>query len=202
MYCVKCKNITETVNPYFSITKNNRNMLKGNCAVCGRVKCQFVKSSAVAALTSGGDLVGMLDKVSKNTQLPLQKFPGEIHIPGMYFAGPGTRLDYRLNDDGSPKAWSWPVDRVDQAAYYHDLAYNEYKDTENRNIAEREMLQQLDLIKNPSFREEIEMAIIKPIIYNKQRFGLGLKDRKSRNFQLVATRRPNRWYLWWMEWNP
>ena len=58
----------------------------------------------------------------------------------MNFAGPGTRLDYRLNDTGTPKSWSQPVDRLDQAAYYHDLAYNEYTDTENRNIADREML--------------------------------------------------------------
>ena len=75
-------------------------MLKGTCAGCGRVKCQFVKSSAVPAI-SGGDLVGALNTVSKNFQLPLQKFPGELHIPGMNFAGPGTRLDYRLNDDGT-----------------------------------------------------------------------------------------------------
>ena len=124
MYCIKCKNITETINPSYSVTKNNRNMLKGNCAVCGRVKCQFVKSTAVPALTNestnGGDLVGMLNTVSKNFHLPLQKFPGELHIPGMNFAGPGTRLEYRLNDDGTPKQFIQPVDRVDQAAYYHD----------------------------------------------------------------------------------
>ena len=146
MHCLKCKIITETINPYRAVTKNNRNMIKGNCAVCGRVKCQFVKSSTVPAVpaTVGGDLGGSLNTISKNFQLPLQKFPGELHIPGMNFAGPGTRLEYRLNDDGTPKQFSLPVDRVDQAAYYHDLGYNEYKDTENRNIADREMLQQLD----------------------------------------------------------
>ena len=84
------------------------------------------------------------------------------------------------------------LDRVDQAAYYHDLAYNEYKDNENRNIADREMLQQLDSTEKPSFREKIEMAIVKPIINTKQRFGLGLKDRTARNFQLGASRSLNR----------
>ena len=166
-------------------------MLKGTCAVCRRVKCQFIKSTTEVP-TSGGDLVGLLNTVSKNFQLPLQKFPGEIHIPGMNFTGPGTRLGYRLNDDGSPKSWSQPVDRVDQAAYYHELAYNEYKDTENRNIADREMLQQLDSIENPSFREKIEMAIIKPVINTKQKFGLGLKDRSARGFRFEASRRPKR----------
>ena len=110
----------------------------------------------------------------------------------MHFAGPGTRLDYRLNDDGTPKEFSKPIDRVDQAAYYHDLAYNKFKGTENRNIADREMLQQLDSIENPSVRERIEMAIIRPLINTKQKFGLGLKDRKLRGFRFEASRRPNR----------
>jgi hypothetical protein len=44
-----------------------------------------------------------------------------MHLPGIAFAGPGTRLDLRLNDDGTPKQWSMPVDRVDLAAYHHDL---------------------------------------------------------------------------------
>ena len=198
MYCLTCKNITETINPSYSVSKNNtgkpgkaRNMLRGNCAICGRIKCQFVKTSADSSI-SGGDLVGVLNKVSQNFQLPLQKFPGEMHIPGMNFAGPGTRLEYRLNDDGTPKEFSKPIDRVDQAAYYHDLAYNEYSDTENRNIADREMLKDLSEIENPTIREKIEMAIIKPIINTKQKFGLGLKDRAARNFQLVASRRNNR----------
>ena len=156
MHCLKCEIITETLSPSYSVTKNNRHMLKGTCAVCGRVKCQFVKSSAVPAV-SGGDLVIALNTVSKNFQLPLQKFPGELHIPGMNFAGPGTRLEYRLNDDGTPKEFSKPVDRVDEAAYYHDLAYNEYTDTENRNIADREMLKDLSEIENPTIREKIEM---------------------------------------------
>ena len=154
---------------------------------------QFVKSDAVpAAAVSGGDLVGMFNKVTKNIKLPLQKFPGEMHVPGMNFAGPGTRLEYRLNDDGTPKQFCLPIDRVDQAAYHHDLAYNEFTDTKNRNIADREMLEQLNSIKDPSFREKIEMAIIKPVINTKQRFGLGLKDRAARNFRFEASRRPKR----------
>jgi hypothetical protein len=67
-----------------------------------------------------------------------------------------------------------------------------HKDTENTNIADREMLQQPDSIDNPSVREKIEMAIIKPIINTKQKFGLGLKDRVARDFRSGASRRPHR----------
>jgi hypothetical protein len=98
----------------------------------------------------------------------------------MNFAGPGTKLEYRLNSDNTPKEWSKPVDRVDEAAYHHDLAYAAHSDTANRNVADRVMLQELDSIDNPTMREKIERAIVKPIINAKQRFGLGLKDRNAR----------------------
>jgi hypothetical protein len=57
-----------------------------------------------------------------------------MHIPGMNYAGPGTRLDFRLNDDGTPKEWRMPVSRVDLSAYHHDLAYATRSDTVNRKL--------------------------------------------------------------------
>ena len=34
IYCVKCKNITENIDEYQSITKNKRPILKAECAIC------------------------------------------------------------------------------------------------------------------------------------------------------------------------
>jgi hypothetical protein len=132
----------------------------------------------------GGDLVGALNILTKNIKLPGQMFKEEMHLAGLAFAGPGTRLDLRLNDDGTPKQWSMPVDRVDLAAYHHDLAYATRSDTANRNVADRAMLNELDSISDPTTREQIERAIIKPIISMKQRFGLGVKPV---NFQKAAS---------------
>jgi hypothetical protein len=109
-----------------------------------------------------------------------------MHLPGMNWAGPGTRLDLRLNDDGTPKQWSMPVDRVDLAAYHHDMSYAAHSDTANRNVADRVMLNELDSISDPTARERIERAVIKPIISTKERFGLGVKPA---NFQKVAFHR-------------
>jgi hypothetical protein len=78
------------------------------------------------------------------------------------------------------------------AAYCRDLEYAKHSDTENRNIADRAKLQQLDAIENPSFREKIEMAIVKPIINTKHKFGLWSKDRSARNFQIRTLKIPNR----------
>ena len=176
MYCVKCKNKTETVDVQNVVSKNNRPMLRGKCAACGCTKTQFLKKS-----TAGGDLVSSLTSATGKIKLPWAKFPGEMHIPGMNFAGPGTNLDERLTSTGAYKDWSKPVDRVDNAAYHHDLAYQHFPDTATRNVADKIMLEQMDAIKYPTIRERIERGIIKPIISTKAKFGLG--HTTSKNYQ-------------------
>ena len=98
-----------------------------------------------------------------------------MHLPGHSFTGPGTKLGLRLNPDGTPKDWSNPINRVDNAAYYHDLAYDRYSDTGSRNVADRQMLSELNNIPNPTVRERIERAVVKPILSAKSSLGLGLK---------------------------
>ena len=87
MYRVKCKRNTDTLNLQHAVSKNNRNMLKGNCSVCGTTKNQFV------SLKKGGDLTNTINKFTSKLKLPWAKVPGEMHLPGMNFAGPGTNLD-------------------------------------------------------------------------------------------------------------
>lgn len=185
MYCVKCKNKTETVDVQNVVSRNNRPMLRGKCAVCGTTKTQFVKMSR------GGDLVSSLNSVTGKMKLPWAKFPGEMHIPGMNFAGPGTNLDERLTSTGAFKEWSKPVDRVDNAAYHHDLAYQHFSDTATRNVADKIMLEQMDAIKDPTIRERIERGIIKPIISTKAKFGLGHTASKNCQRAVKKTRLKN-----------
>ena len=42
-YCVKEKKQTESLNPVYVKTKNNRLAMKSKCASCGITKFQFVK---------------------------------------------------------------------------------------------------------------------------------------------------------------
>jgi len=79
-----------------------------------------------------------------------------------------------LNPDGTPKTWSKQVDRVDKAAYSHDLAYNQYSDTAAMNAADRVMVNELNNIPNPTLRERVERAIVKPVLSTKANLGLGL----------------------------
>jgi Domain of unknown function (DUF5679)/Phospholipase A2-like domain len=175
MYCVKCRNKTDTNNLQNVVSKNGRPMLRGTCAVCGTTKTQFMPSKKAA----GGDLVSSLSAATSNVKLPWAKYPGEMHLPGMNFAGPGTRLDLRLNPDGTPKESSKPVDRVDDSAYRHDMAYAAFPDTKTRNVADRVMVNELNEIPNPTFRERVERAVIKPILNTKANFGLGLASSKN-----------------------
>ena len=112
-----------------------------------------------------------LNAVTGRIKLPWSKFAGEMHLPGHNFTGPGTKLNKRLNPDGTPKSWSKPVDRVDSAAYRHDLAYAAHSDATNRIVADRKMLKELDEIPNPTLKERMERAIVKPILNTKVRFG-------------------------------
>ena len=90
-YCVKCKRHTATNNLQHFVAKHGRVMLKGTCAVCGKTKTQFVKSGS-----------GLFNKAVSN-------LPFELHLPGHNFTGPGTKLDRRLNTDGTPRDWSKPI---------------------------------------------------------------------------------------------
>jgi len=51
-----------------------------------------------------------------------------MHMPGHNFNGPGTKLNKRLDEDMTPKAWSKPINRVDKAADHHDISYVKNKD--------------------------------------------------------------------------
>ena len=119
---------------------------------------------------SGGDI-----------QKTLENFPGfiwskyskEKHLPGHNFTGPGTRLDLRLNPDNTPKEDSKPINRVDAASYKHDLAYRN-NDITSRHEADRKMIQELDSIQNPTFRERIERMFVKKALQTKMLFGQGI----------------------------
>ena len=164
MYCLKCKQLTDTNNVERVVTRNGRNMKRGICVICGSVKTQFV--SVKTQKTDGGGVVNAL----------INKLPFEMHLPGHNFTGPGTKLNKRLNADYTPKSWSKPINRVDQAAYEHDVCYAKNTDTTTRNqVCDRNMLTELKGIVNPSLRERLDRSIVEKIIGTKANFGWGLK---------------------------
>ena len=156
-YCVKCKTKTDTLNPEAITTKNNKAMIKGKCSVCGITKTQFIK---------GVEGKGVINKMINN-------LPIEMHLPGYNFAGPGTNLKKRLNPDLTPKEWSKPINRVDEAAMNHDICYLKNKDTKTRNqICDKKMLKDLNIL-DPTLRERIDKSIVGNLINAKMKLGMG-----------------------------
>ena len=156
MYCLKCKRETATKDMERTVTKSNRNMLRGKCEVCLKTKTKFV----------GGGRINDL----------INKLPFEAHLPGHNFTGPGTKLNLRLNEDLTPKEWSKPINRVDEASYHHDICYAKHNDIKSRNqVCDKTMLAELKDIYNPTLREKIDKSLVEKIIGTKARFGWGQK---------------------------
>ena len=85
-----------------------------------------------------------------------------------------------MNSDGTPKEWSIPINRVDNAAYHHDLCYSKQDDTNTRNeVCDKTMLGELSGIVNPALMERIDKSIVRKFIEAKVNFGLGHPIKKN-----------------------
>ena len=155
MCCLKCRHVTGTENNTSATSKNCRLMRRGQCIACGKTKTQFVRRGPAG----GSFLITFVNKL-----------PFEMHLLGHNFTGPGTKLDKRLNSDGTSKKWSITIKTVGNAAYHHDLYYSEHDDTKTRN---QTMLNVLNGIVNPTLRERIDKSIVRKLINAKVNFGLG-----------------------------
>ena len=140
-------------------------MRRGQCVTCGKTKTQFIKRDA-----TGGSFLNTL----------VNKPPFEMHLPGHNFTGPGTKLYKRMNPDGTPKEWSIPINRVDNAAYHHDLCCSKHHDIKTRNeVCDKTMLGELSGIVNSTLRERIYKSIVGKLIKAKVNFGLGHPIKKQ-----------------------
>ena len=77
-----------------------------------------------------------------------------------------------MNSDGTPKEWSISINRVDNAAYHHDLCYSKHDDTKTMNeVCDKTMLGELNGIVNSSLKERIDKSIVGKLIKAKVIFG-------------------------------
>ena len=67
----------------------------------------------------------------------------------------------------------YTVNRLDNAAYHHDLCYSKHDDTKTRNqVCDKTMLNKLNEIVNPTLRERIDKSIVGKVINAKVYFEL------------------------------
>ena len=119
----------------------------------------------------GGDIAA---KLSGLPGLPWAKYPGEKHIPGYNYCGPGTRLDIRLDENNQPNPGEEPINAIDQACYIHDLAYRD-DDIQQRHLADVNLIHALNAIKDKKFKERLATWIIKAAMKGKLVMGANYK---------------------------
>lgn len=141
-----------------------------------RAKKKPQKSPAIFAPQVGGSIV---DWAINNNYLPELHFRGfDSKFKAYNFAGPGTKLDKRLDGKMQPKAHSKPINRVDQSAYNHDLGYEAHKDHKTRKILDNVMIEDLDMIrkdKKGRWQERADAGLVGLAMRGKRFLGLGKK---------------------------
>ena len=188
IYCLKCKIKTDTNDITRTKTKNNRNLIRGTCSICGNNKSVFVSSEPHEPSKKHATAVGggfSLNSLINDLPIELHQFAekGE-NVPGgsfndqqkYSFCGPGTRYEQRIREGYKG------INELDKMCKLHDQFYNENKDTKQRNISDIALAHRADEIANNSNFDETQRKdakFISGIMKTKASFGLGLNDKKS-----------------------
>ena len=139
IYCLKCKTKTDTLEIKQIKSKNNRLMLQGKCALCGTNKSRFI-----SAKQEGKEGKGWTD-------LPFELHPPVSLTKRYSFVGPGTKLNKRLDENKNPLPHSKPVNKLDEIVMNHDICYEKYPKTKERNkICDKKMLDDIKSNKKTS----------------------------------------------------
>ena len=184
-YCLQCKQKTDSYEIENLLSKNNKTYLSAKCKDCSKKKTKFIKPK------EGGDIQKLLSKLPFTTT----GIPGELHLPfpTHNFVGPGTNLNIRLNPDDTTKEWSKPIDKDDEIAYQHDLAYREAGDDINKkHEADKIMLYQLDSITDPTIKERLHRTLIKTALKTKLFLGVGLVQERDKEQYAQEIHKPYR----------
>lgn len=107
----------------------------------------------------------------------IDKLPFELHIPTYNYCGAGTKLTQRLarGDKG--------INLLDEHCKEHDIAYSQFKDTKNRNQADKILAQKaFERVKDSdsSIAEKIAALAVAGVMKAKSKMGMGLRKMSVR----------------------
>jgi len=177
------------------VQKGGEEVQKGGKEVRGNLEVQKggkeVKS--VKLFTKRKEKIGADIRDSSTKLLPnpsWQKYSGEKHLKNYNYAGPGTRLDLRLDENKNPKPGEEPINKIDEACLKHDIAY-ESESIKDRHVADVELIHDLNAIKNLTWNEKLARILIKNIMKAKVVFG-GSYNLRNKNIDLEVYRDSNK----------
>ena len=199
IYCLKCKQKTETIEVQSVQSQNGRQMIKGNCLIWGTKKSVFISTAASATATKpkktsqgkGFSLNNLINILPIEFHQYAEK--GEYVLGGSFndqqkysYCGPGTRFEQRVREGYKG------LNELDRMCKLHDQFDNENKDTEEKNIIDVAIAHRADEIANDSNFDEVQRRdarFISGIMKAKAHLGFGVKtssNQKSKN----SRRRP------------
>lgn len=142
-------------------------------------------ASQIMELKQGGDFVKYLNKIPFG--FPGAKYRGEMHLPGYSFVGPSTSLKDRLDENDQSYEHSKPINRVDEAAMYHDIAYRDTKDDlKKKHEADKILIDRLNNFQSPTFRERLGGFLAKNALRAKVKLGLGVNGETEELFKKIV----------------
>ena len=172
IYCLRCRKKTLSTN--VQLHEQNRPkggegkqyILKGMCTVCNSKQSRFVSGSTNLQLRTGH---GVVNDLLNSKILP------ELHIPGHNFTGPGTKVKERLLKGDNP------VNELDKAAQFHDMAYSIFKDTKDRHVFDKKLQDEaFNVVKNSStsLKDRAEAGLVGGVMLAKRKLGLGVRQKR------------------------
>ena len=177
VYCVSCRNKTNTTNIKYYTTLSGRYRMAGICTICNNKKSSFVKNVSGKGFN--------INSLINNLPIELHQFAekGEF-VPGGSFndqqkysyCGPGTKYEQRIKEGYKG------INELDCMCKLHDQFYNTNKDTKIRNISDIALAHRADEIANNPLLDETQRKdakFISGIMKTKAALGMGLKKSKN-----------------------
>lgn len=94
---------------------------------------------------------------------------------------PGTKLKKRLKPDDTPYDWSKPINKLDEAAMYHDIAYRDHRTAKERHPYDLKLAKVADEIaRDPSATpdERKKASMVAAVMHGKVALGMGVKNKR------------------------
>jgi len=184
-YCVKCKAKTTTLNPLQITTKNNRKMIKGECAACGITKSAFIAFSppvpaarSVARGRTGGASVGkwrpkaspLASAAPQGAGFSLNSFVNNLPIELHQFAEKGEDVPGGNFNNQKKYSFCGPgtkyeqrvregykgINELDSMCKLHDKFYDENTDTKVRNVGDLALAHRAAEIANNPIYDDVQ----------------------------------------------
>ncbi len=171
LYCKNCQQSTNSLHPKLY---NQHGIIHSRCVQC--------MSDKVNSFEQGSGIINYLLNSKMLPELHSFDEGDDGKIQRANFLGPFTKLDKRLKNynekEGTyDEVLTKPINKLDEAALKHDLAYGKHTDIDNRNIADRDLMDEaIEIFHDPKATnvQKSNALLVMAIMEYKMKHGSGI----------------------------